>query len=102
MQTGTLSELRGDSVETTKLPTNATIKVANPAPTDTDVLAAPPTNLNATTVIKVPAVKEPSQETEDKKPCTICKAKSVASLAFSFSLVILVLAFSFSLVKAPK
>lgn len=103
LQTGTLSELRGDSVETTKLPTGATIKVANSAPTDTstDVLDAP-NNLNAATIIKIPAEKEPSQATEKDKPCTICKAKSVASLAFSFSLVILVLAFSFSLVKAPK
>jgi len=104
LQTGTLSELRGDSVEATKLPTGATIKVANSAPTDTntdaDVLDAP-NNLNAATIIKVPAEKEPSQATEKDKPCTICKAKSVASLAFSFSLVILVLAFSFSLVKAP-
>ena len=100
LQTGTLAELRGDST-TNPNPTASqpTIKVASPAPTATNELN---TSSNASaTVIKEPTTTDtPTQA--GTTPCGLCKAKSIANLAFSFSLVILVLAFSFSLVKSPK
>ncbi|WP_052600356.1 hypothetical protein [Aureispira sp. CCB-QB1] len=104
LQTGTLAELRGDST-TNPNPTASqpTIKVASPAPTATNELN---TSSNASaTVIKEPTTNLSTTNTPTQAgttPCGLCKAKSIANLAFSFSLVILVLAFSFSLVKSPK
>jgi hypothetical protein len=98
---GTLAEKIEDSegTTTTETTTEATIKVA-----PTTVLN-PPSNEAAPTIVKEPLEEAAPSEKEaatKKASCTICKAKSVASLAFSFSLVILVLAFSFSLVKPSK
>ena len=105
LQTGTLAELRGDST-TNPNPTASqpTIKVASPAPTATGTLNATSNNTVVTST-KEPTTSPSTTNTPTQAgttPCGLCKAKSIANLAFSFSLVILVLAFSFSLVKSPK
>lgn len=95
---GTLSESR-DGSTTKNTTTDPTIKITTTA-------VAPDPNLEkpqeAPTAILVKEPAPSSPEKPIKESCTLCKAKSIANLAFSFSLVILVLAFSFSLVKRPK
>lgn len=101
---GTLSEKLQDSegtMTTTTATKEAVIKVVDPAP---KTLLDVPVDPNPV-ITKEPGLEDSSpskKEDSSKKPCTICKAQSVASLAFSFSLVILVLAFSFSLVKTKQ
>jgi hypothetical protein len=96
---GTLSEKREDTVDITLLPPNSTIKIADPAPTvEPTVLTDPTPTL---TIVKAP-IETDSKPKQEKEPCKLCKAKSIANVAFSFSLVLLVLAFSFSLVKTDK
>lgn len=91
---GTLSEELNGVAEPT--PKEALIRVVEPTVLPDKLIADP-----APTVIE-----EPKEQQTDPKPrkeaCTLCKAKSIANVAFSFSLVLLVLAFSFSLVKTDK
>lgn len=98
---GTLSEYRAGSNNTeNNTATDANIKVSSVAPTN--VLDKNPPSPSIDKEPMEPPSTSNSKEATPKEPCLICKAKSIASLAFSFSLVILVLAFSFSLVKTPK
>jgi hypothetical protein len=98
---GTLSEKREDTVDITLLPPNSTIKIADPAPTVEPTVLTDPPPTPALTIVKEP-IETDSKPKQKKEPCTLCKAKSIANVAFSFSLVLLVLAFSFSLVKTDK
>lgn len=94
---GTLSEQLNGATNTT-IPKEATIRIVEPT-----VLPDKPAPAPVPTVVEEPTAPNPSQKpNQDKEPCTLCKAKSIANVAFSFSLVLLVLAFSFSLVKADK
>jgi hypothetical protein len=95
---GTLSEEK--KLSDTTATTDPIIKVVAPAPTPLDKGTEPDP-----TITKEPIETDapPSKEKPNKKEaCTFCKAKSIANVAFSFSLVLLVLAFSFSLVKTKQ
>ncbi|MBL4650554.1 MAG: hypothetical protein JKY03_12555 [Aureispira sp.] len=100
---GTLSEKREGAADITLIPTDAMIKIADPALTVEPGVSTDPPAAPAPTIVKEPIEidlnPKPKQE---KEPCRLCKVKAIANVAFSFSLVLLVLAFSFSLVKTDK
>ena len=96
---GTLNE-KINATKNIEITKEDTIKVEPPKP---DVTDAPDASTEVPTIVKEPAAAEPKPEPKrEKEPCTLCKVKSIANVAFSFSLVLLVLAFSFSLVKTDK
>lgn len=96
---GTLNEAVNAAKNTT-VTEDAVIKVVPPPVPDGSGADAAPTE--APTIAKEPTTETDSKPKQEKEPCTLCKAQSIAKVAFSFSLVLLVLAFSFSLVKKDK
>lgn len=73
---------------------NTVVNTTTTAPTNTtDGLVTKPTPEPAPATTPAVVVETP------EKPCSYCMAKSVTSLAFQISMVLLVLAFSFHLVK---
>lgn len=111
MSLGTLSESRIAVAPTATPNSTPAPDVSKPDKNTQQVLESTmvtttttPTNTNDGLVTKptpeptVPPTPAVLVETPEK-PCSYCMAKSITSLAFQISLVLLVLAFSFHLVK---